>query len=328
MLEPGAQSAAPRAPLLIFMAMNRTVLAQCWACAVSCFAMSAFAGAKDGHGGHLATLTILEGPIQLVRGTTKLSAVEGARLEADDILETQAGTTHARVETVDGLVIDIGPSTRVMLGAAGGSAWRAYMLEGWAKLSAARPSARVAAPLVATPLLDVATADTETVLHVDRQTVELFTPSGPAVVHVKSKDGKAVLTKLDRGKHLVRQADGATQVRGLPPPAFVQAMPLPFRDTLPSRLALFQDRNIKLAPAGTLAYADVAHWLQAEPRVRVLFIPRLRPLLRDEAFRKPLAAQMSRHPEWRPILHPPISSPASKSGKAPMPHEAPASIQP
>ena len=309
--------------------MNRTVLAQCWACAVCSFAMSAFAAPKGEPGGRVATLTILDGPLQLIRGTDKLNAAEGVRLEASDILETPANATHARVETEDGLVIDIGPSTRVLLGAGGATApWRAYVLEGWAKLSAARPYTQAHATLIATPVLDLSTFDTEAVMRLAPPSAELFSPSGPATAQVKGKDGKPALVKLERGKHLTRQADGSTKVGSPPPPAFIQAMPAPLRDSLPSRLALFKDKNVKPAPAGKVGYADVERWLNAEPRVRVLFIPRLRPLLRDEAFRKPLADQMSLHPEWHPVLYPPVSTPAPKSGKAPMPHEAPASIQP
>jgi hypothetical protein len=141
------------------------------------------------------------------------------------------------------------------------------------------------------------------------------TASGVQAV-VRNKAGRPDSIKIDRGAFLARRVDGSTETTPRPSQAFIQAVPRAFMDTLPSRVALFKDKDVRLTPAGKLAYADTEAWLNAEPRVRTLFLRRWRPLLQDDAFKHALAAQLSQHPEWHHILYPP-PPPRPKPAMAP-----------
>lgn len=254
----------------------------------------------------------------MVHGAARLVAVEGAVIEAEDILETTAGTALLRLELDGGATLDLGPSTRVMvrppLGGASGAPM-AYLLEGWAKLTVAAANS-AGKTVLASSLLDVTGLDRDLVLHVKGTEAEVFAESGRVQTLVASKAGAPVSTSVDKGAFLARRADGAVNVTPRPAPAFIQAVPRAFMDTLPSRLALFKGKDIKLNPAGRMAYEDTQAWLNAEPRVRTLFLTRWKPLAQDDVYRRALVAQMALHPEWHKVLFPTSSAAASASQSA------------
>lgn len=260
-----------------------------------------------------ATITILDGQASLIHAAARMAASEGAAIEAEDIVETAPGTGLLRLELEGGATLDLGPATRVMvrppLSASG--APLAYVLEGWAKLTVASASASAAGKAVLTSVaVDVTALDRDLVLHVKGAEAELFAESGKVQTLVASKAGAPAPSNVDKGAFLARRADGAVNVTPRPAPAFIQAVPRAFMDTLPSRLAMFKGKDIKLNPAGRMAYDDTQAWLNAEPRVRTLFVTRWKPLAQDEAFRRALVGQMALHPEWHKVLFP---SPAAAS---------------
>jgi hypothetical protein len=87
-------------------------------------------------------------------------------------------------------------------------------------------------------------------------------------------------------------------------PAFVQAMPPVFRDSLPLRAGAF---TADVAPRrlGDMSYADAQPWIDAEAPLRRVFAARWRRLAADPAFRHGLVDGLKAHPEWTPILYPP-----------------------
>jgi hypothetical protein len=91
----------------------------------------------------IATLTLVEGPLRVIRGTTVLRAGEGVRLHQGDILES-ANPGFAQLEFAGGTIVALGPSTRVLLfhfpaGYAGGKTTgkaataELVLLSGWLK---------------------------------------------------------------------------------------------------------------------------------------------------------------------------------------------------
>src|ERR1700740_1036090 len=86
----------------------------------------------------IATLTMVEGPLRLIRGTTVLQGAEGVRLHAGDILETSP-SGFVQAEFVGGTVAALGPSTRVFVfrvsgsGGKRGDASQLVLLSGWLK---------------------------------------------------------------------------------------------------------------------------------------------------------------------------------------------------
>lgn len=279
----------------------------------SALCLVALSGAAHGRDRATATLTILAGPATVIHAASKLGAAEGAVLEPEDIIETTAQTSLVRLELDGDVVLDIGPSSRVMLrppGPAMGDGVLAYLLEGWLKLSVNNKPANVAKGLLTAAPLDVTGVERETVLRVQSNgEAGLFATSGAVQAVVRNKAGKPAAMPVGKGAFLIRAADGSVDTTARPSSAFIQAVPRAFMDTLPSRAALFKDKDVRLAAAGKLGYTDTEAWLNAEPRVRTLFLKRWRPLLQDEGFKHALAAQLSLHPEWHNILYPPPPRP-------------------
>lgn len=273
------------------------------ALAACALAFASAATARD----RAATITILDGQASLVHAAARLAAVEGALIEAEDIVETSPGTALLRLELEGGATLDLGPASRVMVrpqltGANNGAL--VYVLEGWAKLTVG-PSGERGKLVLASAPVDVTSLDRDLVLHVKGMEAELFAESGKVQLLVASKVGGAMPANVDKGAFLARRADGAVSVLPRPAASFIQTVPRAFMDTLPSRLALFKGKDIKLNPTGRMGYEDTQAWLNAEPRMRTRFLTRWKPLAQDDAgFRRALIDQMSLHPEWHKVLFP------------------------
>lgn len=283
----------------------------------------AFASASQARD-RAATITILDGQATLIHAATRLQAQEGAAVEAEDIVETAPASALTRLEFEGGATLDLGPASRVMIRpqlVSGGNGVLAYVLEGWAKLTLGRPNEQGAVLLASAPL-DVTGVARDLVLHVKGMEAELFAESAQVQTQVVGKAAKSEPARVDKGACLARRADGSVSVTPRPSPAFIQAVPRAFMDTLPSRLALFKGKDIKLDAAGKLGYDDTQAWLNAEPRMRTRFLTRWKPLAQDEPFRRALVAQMALHPEWHKVLFPPqpLGQQASQPGRKPAPH--------
>lgn len=260
-----------------------------------------------------ATITILDGQASLIHATSRLLAKEGAAIEAEDIVETSSSSNLMRLEFEGGATLDLGPASRVMIRpqlASAGNGVLVYVLEGWAKLTLDKPGKQGVLLLACAPL-DVIGLARDLVLHVKGMEAELFAESAQVQTLVMNKAGKPEPTKVDKGAFLARRADGTVSVTPRPAPAFIQAVPRAFMDTLPSRLALFKGKDIKLDAGVKLSYDDAQAWLNAEPRMRTHFLARWKPLVQDESFRRALVAQMALHPEWHKVLFPPKPAPHS-----------------
>src|SRR5262249_39300811 len=98
----------------------------------------------------------------------------------------------------------------------------------------------------------------------------------------------------------------AKNVTPLPRPdgPFVDGMPIPFRDTLPPRIARFKGKNTEPKPDHEVSYAEVDSWLKAPPSWRRGFVERFRPRLKDQQFHDALEKQLGTRPEWDEVLHP------------------------
>ncbi len=251
----------------------------------------------------LATVTVQQGKASVIRGTTRLESLPGARLAAEDIVETAPTASLVRIEFDKGSLLDMGPSTRVML-MPGNSL--AYVLQGWVKLTTgpASPSASLG---LATAAMDVSTVGRAVVLHVQGTDAEAFAESGAVAVLINGQTKPPVNGELQLapGHFLARHGDAPASVMARPSAAFIQSVPGAFMDTLPARAPLYKGKDAAMSPGKSLNHAEVQPWLEAEPRIRQRFTTRWRPLLQDLEFKRALAAHLNAHPEWRPILHPP-----------------------
>jgi hypothetical protein len=258
----------------------------------------------------LGVVTILDGSATLLRGRVGFELAEGVRVAAGDIVETAPAARYARLEFADGSRVGLGPDTAVELAPplpAPRSAARLYLLRGWVKLAAASKPAALTGP--GFELGDVAQ---QVVVRVLASGVQVFAEAGTANLRPLGPRPSALVTIKD-GQWLTLAGGGKPVLAERPAPAFLQAVPPPFRDSLPARAALFQAKPVAPRRVGEVRYADVQQWLDAEPALRRAELPRWRALAAQPEFRRALIADLGAHPEWRPILFPPPPPPPASA---------------
>ena len=254
-----------------------------------------------------AVVTLLEGQAALLRGTVRYALAEGVRLQAGDIVEL-GDKGAAQVEFADGFVLSLGPKARFFLGvlatraAKTGGISDLYIMQGWTKLT----SAKTAAPVrITTPMFGIATADATAVMQLADGEGALFVETGEVrVAEGFVKAGPTSAVRLKGGEFFARKVDTKGAIAARPAAAFVTAMPKPYLDNLPPRLAKHKDREVTPRATGDLVYADVEFWLKAPPEIRRPLMQRFIPKAHDLAFRQALVANLKSHPEWDPILFP------------------------
>jgi hypothetical protein len=249
-------------------------------------------------------VTILDGSATVIRGTSKLGAVEGVRLQPNDLLET-AKDTFARVEFDQGGVrLDLGPDTRLQVNDPTdftGDRPALYLLAGWIKLSLSEAK-RSRAPAFSTLLFDGTDLDGVVLARVDARGGSVFIEQGRA--RLANRHGKPFSVPILKTNDFVSiNKDGRTVVEHLPG-EFVDQMPRTFRDTIPKRFDRYRERDVAPRALGDFSYAEVEPWINAEQSVRRQFVRAWRARAEDPAFRTELIARLSLHPEWDPVLFP------------------------
>ncbi|MBX3608225.1 MAG: hypothetical protein KF788_23335 [Piscinibacter sp.] len=240
-------------------------------------------------------ITILDGgDVSVLRGTQRFAATEGLPLHADDIVGSGDTARLARLELSDGTTLDLGPATELLLrptAPLGGRAELLYLARGWLKVGAGEAPGGLAAPG-----LERAEIAGNAVLRVTPQAVLVFAESGAVLV-----DGRA---RLRDGDAWVQRTGSAGLLQRRPPKDLMQGLPRAFVDTLPHRLARFEKAPVEPGPGTEAAYAEVAHWLNAEAPLRSTFVRRFAARARDREFRAGLVAELRAHPEWDRTLFP------------------------
>lgn len=258
---------------------------------------------------NIGLVTIVDGEVFVTRGSVRFVLAEGVRIAADDIVESAAQAQLARIEFSDGIVLDIGPATRVLMtpkfaGERGGArAAKVYLLRGWAKITA--PQAKGAETVsFACESFDVSGIARDVVLNVEPNVAAAFAESGDLMLAERGKGKAALAVKLKAGEFLMRTGEAKAVLAQRPAADFIQRVPRPFLDTLPTRSALFAAREVAPKRLGPITYADVQAWIDAEAGLRPLFVTRWKALAQAPDFRKPLAANLRAHPEWDRVLYP------------------------
>ena len=251
-------------------------------------------------------VTMLDGDATLLRDGARFALAEGVRLQAGDLLATGPQTHLLRVEFPGGLGVAFGPDSHAMLTPnLGDDSMHAgvYLLSGWVKLAA--PAGTTGA--IRSPVVDTDTAGGTLILAVQGDAAQAFAESGPS--HVQPRAPAAPAQALKSGEMLTLPAGGARPVlaKGAAP-AFVQAMPRTFMDSLPARAAAFP-ADVPPHRLGDMSYADAQPWIDAEASLRHLFAERWRRLAAEPQFRAGLVAGLKSHPEWAPILSSPVRAP-------------------
>ncbi|HET7793970.1 MAG TPA: hypothetical protein VFL64_11360 [Rhizobacter sp.] len=271
----------------------------------------------------LATVTIADGEAVMIREATRLQLAEGVRLAPGDLIEATTKTRFLRIEFADGLILDLGPESRAVLapkfsGDRARLAARFGLLKGVLKLTV--PTAPSALPPTvasfATPAFDVTGVARSAVFIVQAGESFAFAESGNLSLQERV-GGKpaAATTTVRNGEFFARVGEAKSAITPRPTPAFIQRLPRPFLDTLPSRAALFKAREVEPKVLGPLVFADAEDWIDAEG-LRPYFLARWKALARDPAFREGVAANLRAHPEWDRILYPEKYQPKPPSATA------------
>jgi hypothetical protein len=282
-----------------------------FAIAVGTLALPPNAVAADGP----AIVTILEGSATVIRGTSKLGAVEGVRVQPNDLIET-AKDTFARIEFDEGGVrLDLGPGTRLQVDRpteSSGDRSALYVLSGWIKLSFSEAK-RPRAPAFSTLLFDGTDLGGVVLARVDPRGGSVFIEQGRA--RLANRHGKPfALAPLKSNDFVSISKDGRAVAEAHVPREFVDQMPRAFRDTIPSRFPRYREREVAPKALGDFSYEEVEPWIDAEQSVRRQFVRTWRSRADDPAFRPELAAKLSLHPEWAPVLFPELYGPKAVAG--------------
>jgi len=266
----------------------------------------------------IGTLTLVEGPLHVIRGTTVLQGAEGVKLHQGDIVES-SNPGFAQLELRGGVVVALGPSTRVFFVSHAAKNTEMFVLDGWLKAETGPNAGRYR---YSSPFLAATTTDGTVVLHVLGEGADIFVESGSAGISKVSPEGNVGISGAARaGQFFSRHAGQGINISPRPSSAFVEPMPRPFRDTLPSRLSRFSGKPPEPRRDHEVTYSEIQPWLTIGQSWRKGFIDRFQPRLKDAEFRKALEAHLKDHPEWDPILHPenhhPKTAPAASDNSDP-----------
>jgi hypothetical protein len=273
----------------------------------------------------IATVTIADGEAVLLRDASRLQLAEGVRLVKDDIVETAAKSRLVRIEFSDGVILDLGPESRALLapkltGDRASLPARLHLLRGEAKLTVPQTAPPITA--FTSPSFDVSNIARSAVFVLKPDQAAAFAESGEVALQERRAGKPAGNFTLKGGEFFTRTGDGKATVTARPTPAFIQQLPRPFLDTLPSRAALFKAREVEPKLLGEISFADAEAWIDAEG-FRSQFAARWKALAQNPAFRSGLIANLSAHPEWDRTLYPekylpkPASAQASQAGARP-----------
>ena len=267
--------------------------------AVVCLFLATCASAQA-----IGTVTLAEGDLHIIRGTTVSTAVQGTRLRRGDILESSSrGLTQ--VECGPESVIAIGPSSKVFLfseSTSGSTRAELVLLSGWLK---AETHARAGTYQFDTPWLAASASRGTVVLRAASESSDIFVESGSAsVAEVGASGITGQFRSAKGGEFFSRRAGKGLASSNGPADNFVQSMPNAFKDTLPPRLSLAGRKDVEPGRGREIEYEQLRPYLVMPARWRRDFVSRFESRLDDPKFRQGIVAHLHDHPEWEPALHP------------------------
>jgi hypothetical protein len=263
----------------------------------------------------LGTFTLMEGSVRILRGTMVLRGVEGMRFQNGDIVETSS-PGFVQAEFSGGTIAAIGPATRVWIHGSG-SQRDLVLMSGWVK---GETTGGGGTYRFVGPLLSASAKGGAVIVHTAPGAAEIYVETGTATIS-EAESTKTMAAKA--GQFFTRHTGKNVVVGPRPEGAFVDAMPRPFRDTLPSRMSRFAGKKpAEPKPDHEITYAEAEPWLRLGRGWRRLFSERFQPRLKDAEFRKSVEQHISEYPEWDRVLHPekyenPPSAPSAASTPPP-----------
>jgi hypothetical protein len=243
-----------------------------------------------------ATVTLLNGSGSMISGTKRYTLAAGYKLTAGDIIELNKHSM-TQIEFSEGSTVALSGESRAMLFPKENGKLELFLLQGMIKAGVAKG----VEPLkINTPLFSMELSGATAVGIVTASEAQVFSEVGD----IKLTQESTVKTIKGREYCAFKSELGNAEVSG-PPSSFVKALPLEFRDALPSLLAEFKDRNVALAEPREFNYNEVEPWLDSVPSVRGLLVVYWKSKVNDLRFQKSLILGLKKHPEWKKVLFPP-----------------------
>jgi hypothetical protein len=255
------------------------------------------------------TITFLEGSLRMIRDATVYQVAEGVRLRQGDILESSE-MGFVQLEFMNGPIVVIGPLSRVYVfqhrargnSGSGTAQGELVLLSGWLK---ALSGAHARPYRFASPLLTATTRDGTVVIHATDSECDVFIETGSAAIVDTSGGGNADKPASGNTRQFFSRHPGKVRTNSSgPSTVFVDAMPVAFRDDLPSRLAQFTGKPPEPKALHAVSYGEIQAWLTMPAQWRKGFVQRFELRLEDPQFRKQLEAHVAEYPEWGPALQP------------------------
>ena len=241
-----------------------------------------------------ALVSHAEQPPRLIRKTTVYQAPAGVRLQAGDIVESNAGTVQ--IEWSNGARFALGPASSVLVNDAG-AAPAASLLRGWGKFATGAPAGGRLA--LDAGLLSLPAAGASGILRLAPEGTELFVESG-AVAVTDNGPGGARAVAVSHEQYAARLSTRPLALAPRAPRLFVQQLPRAFLDPL-VRVAA-RARAAEPRPQREIAAADVSAWRDAAPALRRRLAAQFAVRLEDATFRNEIEDLLADQPEWRDLL--------------------------
>src|SRR5216683_2336009 len=278
---------------------GRGVLGPCFASILLGASASTFAQTAG-------TLTLVEGSVELIRGTTLYAAAQGVRLGDGDILSIDP-KGQAQIEFQDGAILNLSQGARAMLtniasGASGQS--EIAVLSGWAKFTQ-KKSSKSAQYRYLTPRAEITAGEATAVLNAGDGSTEIYVESGAVrFSEIGRKGVQRIARDAKGGEFIVRRGEQPATLGSRPSSEFIKNMPRQFRDDLPVLLDRFKNRRSEPKREHEVTYAEVEAWLKASPSIKRNFVKRFEIRSKDSEFRRKLIENLREHPEWNKVLFP------------------------
>jgi hypothetical protein len=237
------------------------------------------------------------GAFSIVRRDTLMTGSKGVALLAGDIVET-GPDAFLVIQEPGGDLIGIGPSSGVYL-VERQEVPTLFVLTGWVKVDAKSGPIRLTGTH-----LGMQGHQAVMLLHADARSNEVFDEQGSTTLLSAGDDARSVGKETGPNRFFLRGEQLEVVSQASPSAEFVESMPDPFRDPLPTSAKLPEPVSPQVLRAAN--YADIQDWLTIPRQWRGGFVERFRGRLKDPAFFAAMNAQLARLPEWKQILHPPL----------------------
>src|SRR3979490_2306236 len=219
---------------------GRGVLGPCFQFVATLLAACASAFAQTA-----GTLTLAEGSVELIRGATLYTAVQGVRLGDGDILSIDP-KGQAQIEFHDGAILNLSQGARAMLTTiASGTRDQAEIavLSGWAKFTQ-KKSGKGAQYRYLTPRVQINAGEATAVLNTGDGSTDIYVESGAVrFSEIGRKGVQRIARDAKGGEFIVRRDEQPATVGSRPSAEFIKNMPRHFRDDLPVLLDRVQNRR-------------------------------------------------------------------------------------